>query len=683
MARNSAAILWLSKIDQDDISSVGKKAVTFGNLARAGFPIPEGFVITSAAYTEFLSHQHLRETISQLLSTVAFERPESVMQVSELIKKQIKEAPFPKELLHEIDEAYQQLGGVLHHVPVAIRSSQIADDLLTPSFVGEAETVLNIQGEANLILHLRQMWSSLFSPQALLSRHEQHVDHFKFSTAVLVQKMVHAEQSGNLFTIDPTTQDKKVLIIEATAGGEMGEVVPEQYTITKKDLQVKAKHGSEKPILSENHIMQLAVLGKRLSTEVYFPQEIEWAIEKRNLFILSVNNLATPMQKAEPTPSAKLPLIGKGIAASAGMQTSHVRVVKTVKELSKLLPGEILVLPTLNDQFLAALTQIKKAGAIVSDTGGKTDHLTHVFRELGIPAVMGTGNATNVLHTGQVVTVNGSTGEVSKGSTTNAAQTTATKIYINLAQAAYADIAVDSGADGVGLLCPDCLMADLGMYRQATVSAEKRHEYAKVLGEHLVEVCTIFMPHPVMYELKYHDQEFFSVEVAALKQIREQKVTNLGVVLSAIRTLDDLHAAKKHLSDAGLSRSHGFKLWLMVETPAQVVMLEKFISAGIDGVTIGSQTLTMLMLGTDDEKVDERNPAVLWAIEQVIRAANKHHIASSFSGQAASLYPSLLNKLVEWGISSISVSPSVVETVREAVAKAERELVENRSPKKK
>ena len=158
-------------------------------------------------------------------------------------------------------------------------------------------------------------------------------------------------------------------------------------------------------------------------------------------------------------------------------------------------------------------------------------------------------------------------------------------------------------------------------------------------------------------------------------------LTNLNLMIPFVRTIDELREVKKEIAKSSLSRSHSFKLFMMCEIPSNVILIEEFIKEGIDGVSIGSNDLTMLILGTDRDNAevanvfDERDPAVLWAIERVIKACHKHNIPVSICGQAPSVYPSLVEQLVSWGITSISVSPDAIDDTRNILHRAEQKII--------
>jgi pyruvate, water dikinase len=748
--QKSDLVAWFQDIDKNDVGLVGGKGANLGEMTQAGFPVPGGFVVTSHAYFNFIRDNNLSTKIQHLLKTVNYDRQESLQQVSHHIKKLIMEGEVSKDLAKEVFTAYNRLGGLFSDALVAVRSSATAEDLPTASFAGQQETFLNVKGEANLLLKVRQGWASLFEPRAIFYRHEQKFDHFRVGIAMVVQKMVASEKSGIMFTIDPVTNDKSKVVIEAIYGlGEMivqGQVTPDHYEVAKHDLSILVRskavqtvqlrkvgtenkevhvsnHEGAKQKITDHQIVELARIGKRLEHHYYHPQDIEWAIEKNKIYIVQTRAITTANNKQEKKEqgTVKLPVITQGAPASPGIASGPVKVMHSVADIDKVMQGDVLVAPQTNPDYVPAM---KKAAAIVTEMGGRTSHAAIVSRELGIPAVVGTANATKLLKTGMVITVDGAKGEIYKGSAGISSATddvpqeiikTATKVYVNLAQPELAEKVAKRHVDGIGLLRAEFMMADIGTHPKKLIHDGKQHVFIDKLAEQLEIFCKAFHPRPVVYRasdfktneyrgliggkeyepiepnpmlgyrgaFRYiHDPQVFNLELEAIKRVRNKKeLKNLHLMIPFVRTVKELVDVKKIVTGAGLYRSANFKLWMMVEIPSNVILLDKFIEVGIDGVSIGSNDLTMLVLGTDRDnsevahEYDEQNESVLWALEHVIKTANKHKITVGICGQAPSLYPSLCQKLVEWGVTSVSVSPDVIDVTRKNIAAFEKNLV--------
>ena len=293
---------------------------------------------------------------------------------------------------------------------------------------------------------------------------------------------------------------------------------------------------------------------------------------------------------------------------------------------------------------------------------------------------------------------------------------TATKVYVNLAEPELAKKVSREYVDGVGLLRAEFMIANIGVHPKEAIKNKKQHLFIKKLIKDLTTFCKAFNPRPVIYRAtdfktneyrsleggKHWEPEesnpmlgfrgafryianpdVFNLELQAIKQVRE-KYKNLQLMVPFVRSPEELRKVRRIIVAEGLLDSSTFKLWMMVELPVNVIKLEDFIKVGIDGVSIGSNDLTMLLMGTDRDNsevasaFDERSPVVEWALKRVIRICNKHGITSSICGQAPSTYDDLVEKLVKWGITSISVNPDAINRVRSVVSDTEKELIKRK-----
>lgn len=775
----SKYIAWFDSIGKEDIGLVGGKGANLGEMYKAGIPVPYGFVVTASAYFDFLKESSLLNRIKAALMLLDHKDPKNLQATANSVQKLIKKEQMPQNIAKEIMTAYldlsvrsnkrasvsAKLSSVLKEPYVAVRSSATAEDLPTASFAGQQDTYLNIKGEANVLLKVREAWASLFTARAIFYREEQKFDHFKVGIAVPVQLMVSSVASGVMFTVDPVTNEKDKIVIEAIYGlGELivqGAVTPDHFEVDKKMLEILSKNivsqtkmlskvdGVTKEVavkknimdkqkVSDKEVIQIARLGKLLEKHYYFPQDVEWAIENGNIYIVQTRPITTIKeqktrnieQKKRDSINLNLPLLLKGDPASPGIKSGPVKIIFKAAEIDKVLSGDVLVTVQTNPDFVPAM---KRAVAIVTERGGRTSHAAIVSRELGVPAVVGAATATKTLKTGQVVTVDGAKGEVYKGgltaeqksliSSTTTSQPsvklkTATKVYVNMASPTRAAEVGKMNFDGVGLLRAEFMIADIGTHPKKLIKEHKEKVFITKLAADLVKFCQAFNPRPVVYRAtdfktnEYRnliggkefepeepnpmlgfrgayrymsDPKVFELELETIKLVRNKYgYKNLWLMLPFVRTVQELIEVKKILSSSGLLRSSSFKLWLMVEIPSNVILIDKFCEAGIDGVSIGSNDLTMLILGTDRDNTevspefDERNPAVLWAIERVIKTCHKYNVTASICGQAPSDYPELVENLVKWGITSMSVNPDALNNVRETVYNAEKKLIAKR-----
>ena len=748
MNKKNETILWFKDITKKDLSVAGGKGANLGEMSHLDIPVPDGFVVTANAYYRFLEESSLKQKIKTELGNLNVKDSKKLQAASNNIQTAILKAKMSPDLEREIKLFYHNLCGQTDK-PVAVRSSATAEDLPDASFAGQQETFLNRVGHKEVIKAVQKCWASLFEARAIFYRQEKKFDHFKVGIAVPVQLMIQSEVSGIMFTLNPVTNDRTVISVEAGYGlGQpivSGEIIPDQYLVTKRDFTIAkktiasqdwqltkagkikiAKAHMKLQKMKDKHIVELAKLGSTLEKHYGRPQDIEWALEKGKVYIVQTRPVTTLTLKTdivELRVSDEEPLL-EGLGASPGVASGGVVILKSPKELGKVKQGDVLVTEMTDPDYVPAM---KKACAIITDKGGRTSHAAIVSRELGIPAVVGTSLATKMLKTGEVVTVDGSSGMVYEGDKSKnifkihidekfSSMKTATKVYVNLAEPELAQSVSQRNVDGVGLLRAEFMIAQIGKHPRTFIKEKNKKEFIQKLAEGLEIFASAFNPSPVVYRAtdfktnEYRnlkggyefeeeeenpligfrgvsryikDDEVFEMELDALKYVRDKLgFRNLHLMLPFVRTVEELVEVKKIVSAAGLRRSHNFKLWMMVEIPSNVILLEEFVKAGIDGVSIGSNDLSMLILGVDrdNEKVasldkTEMNPAVLWAIERTVRKAKKLGITVSICGQAPSVYPDLVKDLVDWGITSISVSPDAIEITRKFIYEAEYEKV--------
>jgi pyruvate,water dikinase len=562
--------------------------------------------------------------------------------------------------------------------------------------------------------------------------------------------MVQSEAAGVMFTVEPITSDRSRITIEAIHGlGEMlvsGDVTPDHFVVSKDKLHIiekevkkqewklirnekgKGEDANMKIVLtpeeqaqqkiSDEDIIALAKIGKRLEDHYQFPQDIEWAKENGKIFIVQTRPVTTIKETAEAVPEIIAEAILSGAPASPGIACGPVKIVTDPSQIDRVVEGDVLVAEMTTPDYVPAM---KRAVAIVTDRGGRTAHAAIVSREMGIPCVVGTGKATKTLKDGQVITVDGRNGKVFAGkieiakkeeAKATAKVKTRTKLLVNLAQPELVDRVASRDVDGIGLLRAEFIVAQIGEHPSYMIEQNRGREFVDKLAAGLTAFTKAFYPRQVVYRAtdfktneyralkggeKYEETEenpmlgyrgasryildidTFKLELAAIKKVRE-KYNNLWVMIPFVRTVRELVRTKEIMEAEGLKRSDDFKLWMMVEVPSNVILLDKFLAVGIDGISIGSNDLTQLVLGVDRDNAklaklfDERDEAVMIFLERAVKVARSMGVTCSICGQAPSVYPELTEKLVEWGITSVSVSQDMIDTTREIIAKAERRL---------
>jgi pyruvate,water dikinase len=747
-------VSFFRELDKHDVPIVGGKSANLGEMTKAKFPVPDGFAITINAYDSFLTENDIATKIYGILKATDVDDPAQLESASRRIQKIVIQGKIPDDVAKTVIDSYKKLSGFMKKSYVAVRSSATAEDSGDTSFAGQQASFLDVKGEASLLMKVKECWASLFTARSIYYKVQNKIKHESVKISVIVQKMVKSEVSGVMFSIDPSTNDKDRIIIESVWGlGEMivqGAVIPDKYVVQKGTFAILSKEVSDQSVqlirvngeareaevpksirskqkISDEEIITLAKHAARLQEHYYFPQDSEWAKEGKNLFIvqtrpittISAVNKAKSQQGADGTLKISEAPILTGSAASPGAGTGPVKILKSPKEIEKINKGDVLVAPMTSPDYVPAM---KKAAAIITDEGGQTSHAAIVSRELGIPCIVGTKEATKILKDGMIVSVDGTTGNVYSGSkvsieTAEAPKIhsrykidTATKVYVNLAEPERAKEVAKLNVDGVGLLRAEFMIANIGIHPREAIKKKEQQKFIDKLAHDMETFAREFYPRPVVYRatdfktneyrslpggkvwepeepnpmlgfrgaFRYvNNPEVFSLELQAIKRVRE-KFNNFHLMVPFCRSPEELAKVRRLVASEGLFESTSFKFWMMCEIPVNVIQIEDFIKVGIDGISIGSNDLTMLILGTDRDNADvasaynERSPAVLWALRRVIRRCARLGVTCSICGQAPSQYEDLVQKLVKWGITSVSINPDAVDRTREIVKKAEQ-----------
>lgn len=747
---------------------------------KAKIPVPNAFIISSPAYFEFIKKNKIDSLIKKHLSKVDPEDSKALSQSAKIIQKAIIKAPISPRLEGDILDAYAKLSREYKQkdLPVAVRLAITFANDHQGRFRDQQNTFFNVRGEKTLLKTIKEAYASLFDSKNIYYRIVNNLDHLKTGIAVQVQRMVQSEKSGVLFTLDPLSNNQDVIVIDAVLGlGTAivsGSVNPDHFIVDKNSLNILDKHIANqawqvtykknrsihsnlsktqqtKAKISDEEILELARLGRQIEKHYNFPQDTEWAIESGEIFFVEARPITAitnkkmrivPIQvndgKVEATiePGSIGAQLVKGVPASIGVASGPVQIITRLEDITNFKEGSILVSEISNPAYIPAM---RKALAIITDAGGMTSHASIISREIGIPAIVGTGNATSQLKNGQVITVDGVKGIIYKGSIPKKTilddhkqsgldksdlpssfveeiPVTGTKLYVNLADPAQAKRVAQLPVDGVGLLRAEFMISNLQNHPKDMLMSGKAQEFIDKLTDNILEIATAFKPRPVIYRasdfktneyrdlpggeqyepkeanpmlgfrgaLRYiKEPEVFAMELQALKNVRDKYgARNVHLMIPFIRTVEELLEVKKMLELAGLKNDGlDFKLWIMAEVPSTVFLIEEFCQAGIDGVSIGSNDLTQLILGVDrdngslNQAFDERNQAVLMAMRQIVNVTRSYGVTSSICGNAPSLYPEVTEALVRVGITSISVTPDVAVATKKLIASIEKRIL--------
>lgn len=706
--REQKLILWFDELGKEDIPLVGGKNANLGEMLKAGIPVPQGFAITAYAYKRFIEETGIAQQIYKIIEETVTDKndPKQYEGASKKIRALIESTSMPDYLAEAIKWAYRELCNRtnLVNVSVAVRSSATAEDLPDASFAGQQETYLNVSGEEKLLERTVKCWSSLFTPRAIFYRTQKGFRHEDVFISVGVQKMVNAKAAGVMFTLNPVTGDKNQIVIEANWGlGESvvsGAVTPDYFIVDKNAMRITERKIAKKtveyvrnpetgetihaevpperqeiPCLTDEEILKLAELGKKIEEHYGRAQDIEWAIDRdlpfpENVFIVqsrpetvwSVKGYEEAEAKGPVTAAAKeLKVIAKGIGTGKrDIGYGKAKVIFSPEEAEKLMQkGDILVTTMTNPDFVPYM---RMASAIVTDKGGVTCHAAIVSRELGIPCIVGTENATKVMETGKEYTVDARNGIIYEGvveelvkpiapptaegapaayAVVQQAPVTATKIYMNLGVPDKIEDYEHLPFDGIGLMRIEFILASyIGEHPLYLIETGQEQKFIDKLAEGIATVARAIQPRPVVvrfsdfktneyrelkggekYEIVEDNpmlgwrgcsryispwyEKAFRLECRAIKKCREEwGLKNVWVMLPVVRTVWEAKHVLEIMKEEGLERSRDFKVWFMAETPSIVILADEF-SKLCDGFSIGSNDLTqgILMIDRDSERL--------------------------------------------------------------------------------
>ena len=454
----SKFIKWFSDLRLDDVGEVGGKNASLGemisNLSDLGIQVPNGFATTAYAYQTFLEESGLNQQIHDLLDALNVDDVQALAQAGKQIRTWIEEAPFSDEFNNEIEQAYSQLSNDNAGASFAVRSSATAEDLPDASFAGQQETFLNVQGLDAVKLTIKQVFASLFNDRAISYRVHQGFEHKGVALSAGIQKMVRSDigASGVLFTLDTESGFNDVVFITAAYGlGEMvvqGTVNPDEYHVHKGTLQagrpavVRKTLGSKAqkmeyaaadsdefvqivPVtldqqnqfaLTNEEVEDLARQAMIIEKHYQRPMDVEWAKDgiDGKLYIVQARpetvrsqSSTQSMERYNLRENAPVLVTGRAIGHKIG--SGAVKVLRSINEMDRIQEGDVLVTDITDPDWEPIM---KKASAIVTNRGGRTCHAAIIARELGIPAVVGTGDATETLKDGQEVTVSCAQGDM-------------------------------------------------------------------------------------------------------------------------------------------------------------------------------------------------------------------------------------------------------------------------------
>jgi pyruvate,water dikinase len=739
-------IRWFSELGRGNVKDVGGKGANLGEMYNAGMPVPPGFVTTADSYKYFLEKTGIGKKIYEILSKIDIEKTVELEEAAKIIQKLVVDAEMPSDMKEEIIDAYEALSfnekdleragkeakEILKRgqepVFVAVRSSATAEDSEKASFAGQQETYLNVKGNTELIISIKKCFASLFSPRSIYYRVRKGFKHEEVLIAVVVQVMVNSDKSGVIFSRDPVEFTDNV-VIEAVYGlGEgivSGRIKPDHYVVSR-DLEILKKETSEKKVaivrdssgktiivkltpekgksqvLTTGEVKKLADYALQLESHYGMPQDIEFAMDTGKIYIVQTRPVTTLKRKAEKEEVHGREILA-GQPASPGIGSGEVKLIADLKDLNKIIKGDILVTRMTNPDMVVTM---QKCNGIVTEEGGSTCHAAIISREMGIPAVVGTGNAMSVLKDKTIVTVDGFKGKVYEGRAGKVeveikpVVSTKTKIKVTVDLPSFAERSARTQCKAIGLLRIEGIIAESGMHPYGFVKENRIKEYENIIFEgiskigeyfdelwvrtsdvrsdeyrHLrgapeeVELNPMLGMHGIRAGLKYPD--ILKAELRAANKLAREKT--VGIMMPQIISVEEVRGVKELLKELKINN---LILGVMVETPAASMIIEELCKEGIKFISFGTNDLTQYTLAIDrgNETVqylyNEMHPGVLRQLASVIAVCKKYGVESSICGQAGSK-KEMVEFLVKHGINSISVNADKACEISEFVKELE------------
>src|SRR5574343_243411 len=738
-----------------DVEEVGGKNASLGEmisqLSTAGVRVPGCFATTAEAYRAFLAHNGLAEKINARLASLDVDDVDALLKTGAEIRQWVVETPFPEQLEKEIAVHYAAL--IAESGPeasFAVRSSATAEDLPDASFAGQQETFLNIHGLENILHAIKEVFASLYNDRAIAYRVHKGFAHADVALSAGIQRMVRSDKgaAGVMFTLDTESGFRDAIFV--TSSHALCETVvqaavnPDEFYVHKPMLRegrpavIRRNLGSNliKMIFSTNKInenathtvdvaeaernqfsirdevvLELARFADIIEKHYQRPMDIEWGRDGTDgrLYILQARPETVKSQESKDNVEkfalksyGKVLASGRAIGQKIGV--GPVRVVNDPAEMNSVKPGDVLVADMTDPNWEPVM---KRASAIVTNRGGRTCHAAIIARELGIPAIVGCGDATETLTEGEVVTVScteGDTGHVYRGSldyevTTrdiSAMPDVPVKVMMNVGNPELAFEFAQLPNAGVGLARVEFIINNvIGIHPKAILDVErlpasKREEikrrargyaspkdfFIEKLVEGVATIAAAFWPNPAIVRLSdFKSNEYRKLLGGELYEPEEENpmLGFRGASRSIAHTFEDCFemeciAMKRVREEMGLTN-----VQLMVpfvrtvgEGQAVVALLADDFLKIFDGFSIGSNDLTQLTLGLDRDSglvanlFDERDPAVKMLLAMAIAAANKAGKYIGICGQGPSDHPDLAEWLMDQGISSISLNPDTV-----------------------
>ncbi|MCA1780288.1 MAG: phosphoenolpyruvate synthase [Xanthomonadaceae bacterium] len=710
----SEYIRWLDQLGMNDLDEVGGKNASLGemisNLSSMGVNVPGGFATTASAFRDFLKQTGLDKRIADRLESLDIEDVRELAVAGREIRQWIVETPLPDSLNEAITEAWSEMQQRFgDSISVAVRSSATAEDLPDASFAGQQETFLNVCGLEEVLLKIHEVFASLYNDRAIAYRVHHGFKHAEVALSAGIQLMVRSDTgaAGVLFTLDTESGYRGVVFITSSYGlGEsvvQGAVNPDEFYLFKANLEAGRPAVLRRGIgtkatrmvyadgggvdtedtpenlrnafsITDEDAEKLGVMALTIEKHYGRPMDIEWGKDGHTgeIYILQARPETVKSRSGQVMERFKLEQTGdvlvEGRAIGQRIGSGKARVVGDIADMHEVEDGDVLITDMTDPDWEPVM---KRASAIVTNRGGRTCHAAIIARELGIPAVVGCGDATQKVRHGDTVTVScaeGDTGRVYPGELKFSVSEDSledmpeapVKLMMNVANPDRAFDFAQIPNHGIGLARLEFIINRMiGIHPRALLEYERQSPELK--SE--IDKRTAGYESPVQF---YVDRLVEGIATIAAP---------FGPPF--VRTVGEAREVVEVMQKFGLSRGeNGLKIIMMCELPSNALLADEFLEH-FDGFSIGSNDMTQLTLGLDRDsglvahRFDERDGAVKALLEMAIKACLKQDKYIGICGQGPSDHPDLAEWLLEKGIGSMSLNPdTVVDTWRRLAEKS-------------
>lgn len=743
MPAPSDYIYWVDRIDPDLADAqFSPSVINLAQLCVARFPTPKAFVVSPRGFTEMFEINQLKSQIYHFLDQIDLLKSESIEKASHSILSIFSAASFPDSLLYNLIKAYSSLPYSHVSVSLSVHSPHYP-------FPANCLPVLPVftSGDANLIASIKLTWASLFSSPLLFLYKQHSLNPFSLMPNILVQSLPVPDVSGSIFTTHPTLNQKDVILIEAVFGLSSklysGHLNPDTYVLNRFSGRLihsvispqlskevfSAHHTTTSkiplnqrnlPKLKPSQLTHLAKLASKMQQFFFYPQQVSWILGSGKVLITSTQPFSPRLGDSSSDNLSSLPHLLTGVPTSPGIVSGTVFVSKTLK-LNQTNPSNILVIPQLSPELIPFLKSFR---GVVSETGSQISHVAIISRELKIPCIVSVPQATQFLHTGDVITINGSSGDIFSGklpSINNPVSSkslksinTATKIYIRPSSHPNFQRLGQINSDGLVSLSSESIYSCHSLHPRELIKQRKTQYIHQHLTKNLQQAALSFGYRPVLFQLSslssfdliqlkkgslyelsevnpllgfrgvtrhIADKSMLNLELDAFMSARSAlKLKNLHLMITWCHTPHDLEMLKKLLTQKGILRSASLQLWLSIDLPINLGDISEYLKLDIDAVSINLDSLVSLLSGIDPEhpelycKLRPNHPFVQNLLLHFLSICLRESVHVNLHTNM-SLDPDLISFLIKHGVHSFSVSPSQLNALRFEISQSELSVI--------